>query len=57
MSIWRRIKSRIEAYGAEAREACQEAFVELQRLERAQVVAAVKGDGFRSIYQRPSDKG
>lgn len=52
MSIWERIKSRVEASGTEARDACQEAFEELQRLEHMQVVAALKGEGFRSLYER-----
>lgn len=55
MSIWERIRSRVEASGGEARDACQEAFEELQRLEHRQVMAALQGDGFRSLYERGAE--
>lgn len=52
LSIWGRIVGRLGATGAEAREACGEVFKELQRLESSQVMAALKGEGFRSLWER-----
>ena len=52
LSVWGRILSRLEAMGAGAREDCENAFHELQRLERAQVTASLRGEGFRTIWER-----
>jgi len=52
LSIWGRIVSRVEVSGAGLKEACQEAFDELERLERSQVLAALRGEGFRSLYEK-----
>lgn len=55
LSIWGKIVNRLGSSGTDARGACEGVFRELQRIELAQVIAAVKGEGFRSIYQRESD--
>lgn len=52
LSIWSRIMDRLEVLGAGAREECEKAFQDLQSLEHGQVVAAIKRDGYRSIWER-----
>lgn len=55
LSIWGRILDRLVASGAQARECYQEAFEELRRLELSRVMAALRGEGFRSIWGRGQD--
>lgn len=52
MHIYRRIIGRVEALGSGATDECESAFRELERLEQAQVEAAIRGDGYRSIWLR-----
>ncbi len=55
LSVWGRIIGRLEALGSNIREDCASAFLELQRLEQAEAVAAVAGNGYRSIWDRHSE--
>lgn len=52
LSIWGHVLSRLEALGAGSAEECANAFRELQRLEQSQVMAALKGEGYRSVWER-----
>jgi hypothetical protein len=54
--IWEKLVARYTALGdPQAEQVCQEAFDELVRLEGEQVLAALKGEGYKSIWER--DKG
>ncbi len=52
LSVWGRILSRLEALGAGTKYDCERAFHELQRLELAQVTASLRGEGYRTIWER-----
>ncbi len=52
LSIWGRILDRLETLGFGIGEDCAIAFDELQRLEKAQAVAAVSGAGYSAIWER-----
>ncbi|MDO8689719.1 MAG: hypothetical protein Q7R39_06860 [Dehalococcoidia bacterium] len=55
LSIWARILDRLESLGSGVGQDCARALLELQRLERAQAVAAVAGDGYGAIWERSTE--
>lgn len=53
LGIWQRLTDRLTRTGGDSlRDACRDSFEELSRLERRHVVAAVTGEGYRTIWQR-----
>ena len=51
LGVWEKIIGRIEASGDEkAVQACEDALIELRRLEREEMVAAISGDHYQTIW-------
>lgn len=51
LGVWEKIVSRIEASGDEkAIQACEDVLVELRRLEREEMVVAISGDNYQTIW-------
>lgn len=55
LSVWARLLKRLEPSGPQTAETCRNVLAELQRLEKEQVAAAIKGQGFRSIWERKGE--
>lgn len=53
LGIWQRLIERLTSIGGEPfASVCREVFEELYQLERRHVLAAVTGNGYRTIWQR-----
>jgi len=51
LGVWEKIVSRIEETGdAKAIQACEDVLVELRRLEREEMVSAISGDNYQTIW-------
>ncbi|MCH7801612.1 MAG: hypothetical protein IIC24_08760 [Chloroflexi bacterium] len=51
LGVWEKIVGRIEASGdKKAVQACEDALIELRRLEREEMVAAIRGDHYQTIW-------
>lgn len=53
LGIWQRLTDRLTRIGGDSLQgACREVYDELHQLERRHVVAAVTGEGYRTMWQR-----
>ncbi len=53
--LWDKIESRLTSLGGEPMsERCSEVFKELATEERTEVMAAIRGEGYQSLWERPA---
>jgi hypothetical protein len=51
LGVWEKIVSRIEATGDEsAIQACEDVLIELRRLEREEMVSAISGENYQTVW-------